>query len=530
MAFDGTLWGRRVQLTGLTPVATATGFVALITEDNLPAEAIDAGSNSALNGGGDVRFSTDNAGATQLPLEVERYTVSSTPSLRSARMWIRFTSYESANRSVWMFYNRAGQTQPPVTDTFGRNNVWQDFEAVWHFSSTVDSTGNGYDLTLGSEVTQNTDSITFSGANSNSEATFSTLTQSTGRVRVLFNTTTTSSNIFSGYSGATNNWFGVLNGDIRYRPPDVNVGGATLPSANVNYFAEITNIGSNASLRLFNASGSQIGSTASGSNPSGRITDMFGDFTNNGGVRYTGDLIECQVSLSNVPQSQVNLERSNQANPNAFWTTGTPEDTGGSTGVNASISFDVPSPTFSVSASNTRPTFNAQVDIDIPSPEFAITASATSPNFDASIAFNIPSPTFSVSASNTRPEFNSSINFDVAAPEFSITASNTQPGFSSTVNLTVPSPVFSVEASVTLPTFEAAIGFEVPSPRFFITNLPLEADFTGTLKSSLFSGIINRVEFTGYIKTQSFSGQTKTSEFRGTIKQSIFTGVYNGNG
>jgi hypothetical protein len=332
MSFDGTLWGRRVQLTGITPVATATGFVGLITADNMPAEVMDGGVNSALNGGGDLRVSTDNAGANQIPLEVVNFVVSGTPSLRQAQLWVRFPTYESANRSLWLFYNRAGQTQPPVTDPFGRNSVWQDFEAAWHFSNGDDSTGNGYDLNLGSGLTQNTNSITFSGANSSSQATFTELTQATGRVRIRFNPTTTGNGIFSGRSSTTNNWFGNFNGGITYRPPDRVIGVRSLPTANVDYFAEVTNIGGTANLKVFDSSGSQVGTTITGSNPSGRITDMFGDFTANGGVRFVGDLIECHVNLNNDTQSLIDLELSNQSSPSTFWTTGTPEDTGGGSG------------------------------------------------------------------------------------------------------------------------------------------------------------------------------------------------------
>lgn len=547
MAFDGSLWGRRVQLTGLTPVATAAGFVALITEENLQGaanEAINSGGNSALNGGGDLRFSTDNAGTNQLPLEVVNFTVSSTPSLQSAQLWIRFPSYESANRSVWMFYNRAGQTQPPVTDAFGRNAVWQDFEYNFHFNSSnrlVDSTGNhvlqeqGTVATIDAIIGDGTSSSNTTanhfivsnyfgpsgaqarthkvwvrsaqdalggifgyGTNSNGQRVTTRFDSGTLRTEVQGSFVRTVANFFD---GEWHSYVSKFDGTDQFPACHTTVVDGSVQTVTTGATRTLNTVASNQLM-----------------------------FTSNVNSRPATDQDEQSLRLFRTSDSLDELEYNNQSSPSTFWATGTPEDTGGSTGVSASISFDVPSPAFSVNASNTRPTFDAQVNIEIPSPEFAITASVTSPNFDSSIAVNIPSPTFSVNASNTRPEFNSTINFEVAAPEFSITASNTQPGFSSNINLTVPSPIFSVEASVTFPVFEATIGFEVPSPIFFITNLPLEADFTGTLKSSSFSGIINQVEFTGYVKTQSFSGQTKTSEFRGTIKQSIFTGVYNGNG
>lgn len=562
MAFDGTLWGRRVQATGQTPVATATGFVALFTLDNFQGtrnEIVNGGSNSALNGGGDIRVSTDNAGANQLPLEIVQFTVSATPSLQAIQFWVRFPTYEAANRAVWVFYNRAGQTQPPVTDQFGRNAVWENYIAVWHgqdvSSPIIDSSGNQIDGTVSGNVTNGSGvylNQSFSFNRTAGAISFGNLTVPSGnrtsimtQVSVRLNSNpTTNESIFGSRNSQAGPWcmadnsFGDTNTIVT--APD----GRGTRSANGNNTA-IAN--TPVLIHSLWANGSAGGEPLDGRESfiNGQQTSSvsgatgFADPINNfeiGGaadfatVPIDGQIEEVRIYNGYKGTEHIALEYNNFSSPSTFWTMGEPEDTGGSTGVNASVSFNIPSPTFSINASNTRPTFNAEVDIDIPSPEFAVTASVTSPNFDASIALDIPSPTFSVSASNTRPEFNSAINFDVASPEFSITASNTQPGFSSTVNLTVPSPLFSIEASVTFPQFEATIGFEVPSPRFFITNLPLEADFTGTLKSSSFSGIINEVEFTGYIKTQSFSGQTKTSEFRGTIKQSIFTGVYNGNG
>jgi len=148
MAFTGSDWGRRVKLTGLSPSATLSGFVAVVTLDNVPVEAIDAGSNSALNGGGDLRFSTDDAGATQLELEVVSYVTNATEGNRQCQLWIRFPTYASGTREAYMFYKKTGETQPAVTAAFGRNAVWASFKAVYHLKDTTDSTGNGHTLTL----------------------------------------------------------------------------------------------------------------------------------------------------------------------------------------------------------------------------------------------------------------------------------------------------------------------------------------------------------------------------------------------
>jgi hypothetical protein len=66
VAFSG--WGRKAALTiSATKVdADLTNWTLVLTKDTLPSEMFDAdGSYPALNGGGDIRFSSDAAGETQ---------------------------------------------------------------------------------------------------------------------------------------------------------------------------------------------------------------------------------------------------------------------------------------------------------------------------------------------------------------------------------------------------------------------------------------------------------------------------------
>ena len=46
-----------------------SNFVWLLTEDNFPAAAIDGGTTSILNGGGNLRCYTDDTKSTQLPID-----------------------------------------------------------------------------------------------------------------------------------------------------------------------------------------------------------------------------------------------------------------------------------------------------------------------------------------------------------------------------------------------------------------------------------------------------------------------------
>ncbi|MFA6160285.1 MAG: InlB B-repeat-containing protein [Parcubacteria group bacterium] len=129
--------------------ANLTDFPVFLTEVNLPSEMFDAdGSYPALNGGGDVKFSSDSAGANQLPCEIVSFVTNNNPALGTAEIWVKTNLSGSATTSIWVWYGKAGDTQPAVTADYGRNNVWDtDFKMVQHLkdattSTTTDSTSN----------------------------------------------------------------------------------------------------------------------------------------------------------------------------------------------------------------------------------------------------------------------------------------------------------------------------------------------------------------------------------------------------
>ncbi len=140
MAFP-TGWLRKCIIT--IPAAQIAGnntdFPVLATEANFPTEMMDGGSNSALNGGGDVRFSEDLAGAVQVPCEIVSFITGGTP---SAEVHLKLPTVNTgADKTYYVWYKKAGEVQPAVTAAFGRNAVWSDYEFVSH-NSRIDSTGN----------------------------------------------------------------------------------------------------------------------------------------------------------------------------------------------------------------------------------------------------------------------------------------------------------------------------------------------------------------------------------------------------
>lgn len=152
MAFP-TGWGRKCALTIADAMSAGalSDFPLLLTHASgvLPSEMFDAdGSNPALNGGGDIRFSSDSAGATQLACEIVSFVTDNDPANGTAEIWVKVPSVAAAAATtIYVWYNKTGETQPAVTDTYGRNAVWSAWEMVHHGGSVVDSTGNYSDIT-----------------------------------------------------------------------------------------------------------------------------------------------------------------------------------------------------------------------------------------------------------------------------------------------------------------------------------------------------------------------------------------------
>lgn len=123
--------------------ATLTDYPVLLTEASIPEGACDAdGAHPAEMGGGDIRFTSDSAGTTQLPVEIVKFVTDNNPANCDAEIWVKVPSISgSANTSIWMWYDTASDDdQPTPSSTYGRMNVWDsNFKAVYHFQETSGS-------------------------------------------------------------------------------------------------------------------------------------------------------------------------------------------------------------------------------------------------------------------------------------------------------------------------------------------------------------------------------------------------------
>ncbi|WP_339863197.1 hypothetical protein [Paremcibacter congregatus] len=107
-----------------------TDFIQLITAATLALNALaifDANGGGALNGGGDLRLTSDEAGAQLLNIAVPRFITDVNPANGRGEIYVRHPSYDQAS-GCWLWWGNAGAVQPGWNDPGGQGGVWP---AVW---------------------------------------------------------------------------------------------------------------------------------------------------------------------------------------------------------------------------------------------------------------------------------------------------------------------------------------------------------------------------------------------------------------
>lgn len=147
-------WTRKqkitIQSSKVSGSVSLTNFPVKITLDHLNSEIVDGGSNSALTGGGDIRFSSDSAGVTQLACEIVNFVTDASVSNRRCKIFVKIPSLSAtSNTDIFIWYSKAAETQPAASSTYGSEAVWADYFGVWHFNGNgADSSGNHADMTI----------------------------------------------------------------------------------------------------------------------------------------------------------------------------------------------------------------------------------------------------------------------------------------------------------------------------------------------------------------------------------------------
>jgi hypothetical protein len=134
----------------------------LISEDGLPQttnEIFDAdGTDPAINGGGDIRFSSDSAGSSRLACEVVSFVIDNNPALGTCQIWVEVPSISSSSdTTIYIWWGKDGESQPAEDAAYGKEDTWDDggnqyFVAVHHLEESagnaIDSTANDNDGTF----------------------------------------------------------------------------------------------------------------------------------------------------------------------------------------------------------------------------------------------------------------------------------------------------------------------------------------------------------------------------------------------
>lgn len=164
-AWYSDTWGFRTKLTiDYTKVgADQTDFPVYVDLSQMPADFHNHVNQTDAR---DIRV-TKSDGTTELPREVVFYTAAS----NTGELHFKYTGTlsSSTNTSIYIYYGNASATDYAVTDTYGRNNVWDsNYKAVWHLTESTgahaDSTTNGNNSSSITVTTQGTANAKFGGA------------------------------------------------------------------------------------------------------------------------------------------------------------------------------------------------------------------------------------------------------------------------------------------------------------------------------------------------------------------------------
>lgn len=147
MAFPSE-WIRKVRL--IIPASGVSGSqsnfpVMLVwngTSGNLPSEVYNAGISSPKSDGSDIRFTSDEAGTTELSFEIVTFSPNATVSSARVKIWVKLTSLSSsAQNNFYMWWGNSSASAYGVTDTYGRNSVWSNsYLGVYHLDESSGST------------------------------------------------------------------------------------------------------------------------------------------------------------------------------------------------------------------------------------------------------------------------------------------------------------------------------------------------------------------------------------------------------
>lgn len=349
MAFP-TGWTRRAALTIESTLApsTLTNFPVLLNADTLPAEMlVSGGGNAAQADGGDIRFSSDSAGSSQLACEVVKWDQTNT----LAEIWVLVPSLSSvSDTTIYVWYKAGGsETQPAVTDTYGRNAVWADYAAVYHGGSLTDATGGGNDLTARGSPTSSAgatpwggDAYEFNGSSQYLDRAAAIITGYPNTLSCWFDSDSATAQQFlfgCGYTGSDGSYeYLIARGDAAGDPVALTSRDGTTPITldttsgySINTWHHVAGVTAGSTSRASLLNGASKGtSTTSGNLSASLNVTSIGRLSRASPTAYTdGHIAEARLRNEALSDDWLLAEYRNGSAPGTYVTEGTPEDVGG---------------------------------------------------------------------------------------------------------------------------------------------------------------------------------------------------------
>jgi hypothetical protein len=323
----------RQLITGTSPASSLSGLTVLITEANVDSTFW----SNVDNGGGDVRVSINSDGTSQLPIEI----VLCNTTTDKLVAWVRFPTYSTAARELYVFSGNTGQVQPAVTATYGRNSVWVDYNLADHGGNLIDSSGNAGSVakrgTVATEVSPYGDAYGATNSNDTVDYTSVPNVQFPFTIQAWYNPSDGNTNarfISIGNSGSTQNYSQITN-SLTQAILSNNGGNDTFTTTISTTAWHLTHgvVTSATDYEIFIDNLSDGNSTSTISHPStidqyrvGASADRTPFGTTNASVA------EIKIRKSALSDNYIAIEYSNQSAPASFWTQSTPDDPSGGGG------------------------------------------------------------------------------------------------------------------------------------------------------------------------------------------------------
>jgi hypothetical protein len=121
-------------------------FDSVLTSVNGPLDA--DGNRAILNGGGDVRFTSDLVGSNRLAVDVRAAITNNNPLNGELELAVKIPALSSSiDTTIYMWWGKTGVSQPVKSDTYGQFNAYDsNHEIVMNFRDWVDRTSHEYDF------------------------------------------------------------------------------------------------------------------------------------------------------------------------------------------------------------------------------------------------------------------------------------------------------------------------------------------------------------------------------------------------